>query len=449
MAMFNLVFNGKSFPVPKKSLFDLFEHHQELFPATSYAVQSSVPVGLFELFVTSLKTQTKISVTKGNAASLSLLAREFFLPELAAECAAFSKPVDPMSTLSDRVGQLELRVSSFAKPPGKIEEKIESQERDLEHLRQEVEKQRESVDGKVAVVISRVDELLREFEKLRGEVRAVKDSVGGEIGKLKSETAKVAKSVSGLETLRGEFGDLKVSVDRLQQDFTRVGNPKPADSSSEGDKATNPKPVPSVQKQPAQRPPPSPNPPVRPQPTSKPSPSVSSKPEKSQSKVEIPMKSSQSLDGIISYLTKKHGGNVQENGIVAITASSASSGDPDYDLRSMADLDCASYFASKNEPGQWVCWDFRAMRVRPTHYAIRAWHPKSWVVEGLLDGSKWTAIDRKTDNQNFKNNWTVASFAVSKPAEFRFLRLTQTGRSHTGNDALLLSAVEFFGTLFE
>jgi hypothetical protein len=45
-----------------------------------------------------------------------------------------------------RVCQLELRVFSISKPPGKIEERVKSHERGLESLRQEVERQRESID---------------------------------------------------------------------------------------------------------------------------------------------------------------------------------------------------------------------------------------------------------------------------------------------------------------
>jgi hypothetical protein len=120
MATFILVFNGRSFQVPKKSLFELFEQHQELFPATSYAVQSSVPVDLFEQFVSSLKTQTKISVTKGNAASLSLLAREFFLGELAAECAAFSVPVDPVQSRVFRTGSVNWSSESPPSQHGRV-----------------------------------------------------------------------------------------------------------------------------------------------------------------------------------------------------------------------------------------------------------------------------------------------------------------------------------------
>jgi hypothetical protein len=155
-----------------------------------------------------------------------------------------------------------------------------------------------------------------------------------------------------------------------------------------------------------------------------------------------------SLEGIISYLTKKHGGNVHEKRIVTITSKSVI--DNPYPPTNVADLTSDRWFNAKNEPGQWVCWDFREMRVRPTHYTIRAALVKSWVVEGSLDGASWTEIDRQRNNQDFKG-WraAMASFAVSKPAECRFIRLTQTDKNHDRNDYLVLRGVEFFGRLSE
>jgi hypothetical protein len=88
------------------------------------------------------------------------------------------------------------------------------------------------------------------------------------------------------------------------------------------------------------------------------------------------------------------------------------------------------------------------MRVRPTHYTIRGYSLKSWVVESSLDGEAWTEIDRKTDNEDFKL-WGMASFVVSKSAECRFIRLTQTGKNHIREDDLLIRAFEVFGTLLE
>jgi hypothetical protein len=159
-------------------------------------------------------------------------------------------------------------------------------------------------------------------------------------------------------------------------------------------------------------------------------------------------KEANSLPGIISYLTKKHGGNVQEKGIVTITSKSVS--DQFFrGVENVADLTSGGYFRSTDGPGQWVSWDFREMRVCPTHYTIWAQWLKSWGFEGSLDGSSWTEIDRRTHNEDFKD-WNMGvSFVVSTPAEFRFIRLTQIGTDIDGHDCLCLNAVEFFGTLSE
>jgi hypothetical protein len=95
--------------------------------------------------------------------------------------------------------------------------------------------------------------------------------------------------------------------------------------------------------------------------------------------------------------------------------------------------------------GPWICWDFREMRICPTHYAIRADYLKSWVVEGSLDGSSWTEIDRTA--QDFRV--PGMSFRVSNGTECRFIRLTQTGDAFNSNDFVTIIAVEFFGTLSE
>jgi hypothetical protein len=67
--------------------------------------------------------------------------------------------------------------------------------------------------------------------------------------------------------------------------------------------------------------------------------------------VEIRMKATNSLDGIIWHLTKKHRGNVQEKGIVTITSKSVDN-DLKYDLTNVADLKSYSDFLSKNTRGQ-------------------------------------------------------------------------------------------------
>jgi hypothetical protein len=155
------------------------------------------------------------------------------------------------------------------------------------------------------------------------------------------------------------------------------------------------------------------------------------------------MRKPKSLEGIISHLTEEHGGNVHEKGIVAITSKSGQ------DVKNVADLNSEREFRSKDEPGQWICWDFREMRLRPTHYTMSAEGLVSWVVEGSADGDGWAEMDRKTDDRAFRWGAATSSIAVSKPAECRFIRITQTGKRQDGRDGLRLTAVEFFGTLSE
>jgi hypothetical protein len=356
MSTFALIFDGKVFPVPKKSLFELFEQHHELFSATSYAVQSSARLDVFEAFVGSLKTQSKLPVTRGNAVSLSSLAKEFFLSELAADCAAFSVPLDEFSALSDRVSELERRISFCANRPGPTDDVIEAHEEELESLRLALAKLQTFVEGD-------------------------RNQLKSPLGALSSQS----------------------------------------------------KPLPPI---------PDSLWPTQPRP----------EPEQSMSTVEIPAKVAKSLDGIISYLTTKYGGNVHDRGIVTVLSRS-SHDDPKLAVRNVADLTSDSRFYSKDEPGQWVCWDFRQMRVRLAQYTIRAQCLKSWVLEGSLDGANWMEIDGQWDNDDFQAGWSVgtASFAAWSGAEFRFIRLTQTDKNYYGTDChtLPLTAVEFFGTLSE
>jgi hypothetical protein len=159
---------------------------------------------------------------------------------------------------------------------------------------------------------------------------------------------------------------------------------------------------------------------------------------------------SQSCQGVISHLTQQRRGNVYEKGIATVASKSVQS-ETTEPLKNIGDLTSDSRYSSKNEPGQWVRWDCRQMRVRPNGYTLRARYLKSWVVEGSLDAMNWKEIDRQTDNQDFQPNPTVdyptASFRVPNKRPYGFLRLTQTDKNHRGNDFLFLSAVEFVGEL--
>jgi hypothetical protein len=182
---------------------------------------------------------------------------------------------------------------------------------------------------------------------------------------------------------------------------------------------------------------------------------------KSQTQVEIPLTEPESLDGIISYLTKKHGGNVHEQGIVTITSKSLRTFNIEIvAIKNVADLTAESRFVSGDEPGQWICWDFHEMRVIPVCYTIEAYTLQDWELQGSVDGKRWTVIGGATGIGNFELCSDVTSFPcfqrgesrytrLPQTGQFRFIRLVQTDRNSEYGHCLKLHAVEFFGTLFE
>jgi hypothetical protein len=163
--------------------------------------------------------------------------------------------------------------------------------------------------------------------------------------------------------------------------------------------------------------------------------------------VDLPFTEANPCDGIIAYLTRKHDGNIHNKGIITITSKSVWSREPTDAVGNLPDFAFDRHFKSKNERGQWVCWDFREMRIRPTHYTIKSVCLKSWEIESSLDGIKWTAIDKRIDNKDYTYGFVTNTFAVAKSDECRFIKLTQTGQRHVGDDCLVIVAFELFGAL--
>jgi hypothetical protein len=167
--------------------------------------------------------------------------------------------------------------------------------------------------------------------------------------------------------------------------------------------------------------------------------------------ISFPYTREEPLNGIISYLRKKYGGNVHESQVVNVTASSTYLGPASV----VADLQDRSYFISGNDPNQWICYDFKDMYVHITGYSIRSsnceyaryCYPKSWVVEGSDDGIEWKEFDRHENNSQLKGRSSLASFEVVKSSEVRMVRLRQTGKNYNDNDTLEISALELFGSL--
>jgi hypothetical protein len=86
---FTLVLDGKSFPIAKQTLVDLFELHPRLFDEGAYHVQSPVSVEHFGEFVNYLKSKQLPEITAVNAKTLYLLSQEFNVLDLSSRCGQF------------------------------------------------------------------------------------------------------------------------------------------------------------------------------------------------------------------------------------------------------------------------------------------------------------------------------------------------------------------------
>jgi hypothetical protein len=154
---------------------------------------------------------------------------------------------------------------------------------------------------------------------------------------------------------------------------------------------------------------------------------------------------------LISFLTKRAGGNPHDKELISATGSSNySSSNP----RNVADLGTETWFCSDDVENQWLCYDFKGVRVSVTHYLIRthngsqgSWHLRSWVIEASQDGSNWTELDRRDDDTRLNGPLSICSFDVRNVIESRLIRIRAIGPTWCGNHHLYFHALELFGAL--
>ena len=208
------------------------------------------------------------------------------------------------------------------------------------------------------------------------------------------------------------------------------------------------------------------------------------------------------MSGIIAFLTRQCGGNVHDLGRVEVTRKEtphhwdAMDDELDY-LYDMGDIlhlfermrrraDANRYARSLEQllphwlncerhgprnvvsfedhmlcqvdgPDAWICYDFLNSRVALTSYSIETNgcspggnHLKWWVLEQSNDKLSWVVVDRREVNSDLNDSRETHNFSISaEPRDsFRYVRLRQTGPTHSGNDVLCISKLELFGKLF-
>ena len=170
-------------------------------------------------------------------------------------------------------------------------------------------------------------------------------------------------------------------------------------------------------------------------------------------------KSENCFSGIIHHLTEVCGGNVHQKGIVNVTSSS---GDDAFEAVNLENTE--SYFATSGasqKPNNWLKYDFKNIKIRPTHYSIRSrpdgdrgyYHPKSWVIEASNTGNDndWETLDSQSGVSYLDGRSLTHTFKINRTGSkeyYRFIRFRQTDKNSGGNHDIRLSALEYFGYMF-
>jgi hypothetical protein len=175
--------------------------------------------------------------------------------------------------------------------------------------------------------------------------------------------------------------------------------------------------------------------------------------------LSFPLKLGPPPDGIISYLTRKHGDNPARLGLIKVDLSSVYSNDQlgpnvfDFMESSYA---CAG---SGYETSQWIDFDFQKMRVKPTHYWIRSYsasnsgvHLKSWVLQCVDDEKRPVELDSRVNTEILNSAHAIGAFEIAHSMECRVVRLKSTSPTHwkgCANWRVAIAGFELFGLLRE
>jgi len=107
-------------------------------------------------------------------------------------------------------------------------------------------------------------------------------------------------------------------------------------------------------------------------------------------------------------------------------------------------------------PSSWFSLDFGPQRrITPVHYSLRhggnyrADALRTWELQASTDGSDWRTIDRQANVTALGGPFAAATFQVQAPEAFRLFRVVQTGHNSSNRNFLVLSGIEFYGSLHD
>lgn len=174
---------------------------------------------------------------------------------------------------------------------------------------------------------------------------------------------------------------------------------------------------------------------------------------------EILYDSNNRFKGIITYLGNGNSKTVIDNKIVEFTSSSCAGNShlPSF----AADYENNNYFHSNYDQNEWLCFDFKERKVKPSHYSLKSYadsknyyNIQNWCIEGSNDNKSWKVLDERIGDKSLDDTNASNTFEIQKklgPYDFyRYLRIRQTGENTKGNDyRLIIRYLEYFGHIKE
>lgn len=145
-----------------------------------------------------------------------------------------------------------------------------------------------------------------------------------------------------------------------------------------------------------------------------------------------------------------------------VTASSLYGDGNEYPLKSVVDIDeKKTCFVSGGKLNSWIKYDFIDKKIYPTHYLIRSSHNNkrgsnnmlSWVCEGSNtdEENDWKILDSRNDVSYLNDAGAFHKFEIQislQPNEcYRYLRIRQTKPNASNGNYLVISALEYYGSI--
>jgi hypothetical protein len=221
MANIDLLFQGRSFPIPRKSIPEFLTRRSDLSTAPSYIVQSPVPARIFQEFVDSLRAGTQTRLSHANAVFILLLANEFSFADLRSDCAAFA--LQATSELSNRLTRLEEQLIVHERQLESLTARLNRSEMPISRLQCQTDAHERQIEGllsKLPALETRQAQTENGLQQLKSSTRAQVQNIESSVTELKGR----------MTTTEGLFQGITVELENLRGEIEGLARPNPPET---------------------------------------------------------------------------------------------------------------------------------------------------------------------------------------------------------------------------